>query len=154
MRWIYSNCRGRTWISLTNSYFQNLNVTLTVLDPILHTAERCRERSPLLFTAVLAVTSRVIRPKAYAYCLSLANKLVGQTMEHGLSSVEIVQALNLLTHWKKADDNTSWRRVGYAIRMAQELKLHERGPRPLPTEEFLARDIVNRERAWFSRYSA
>jgi hypothetical protein len=128
-----------------------MNVTVAILDPVLHTASYCRTKSPLLYTAVLTVTSKVIRPKAYSSCLLLANKLVGQAVELGLCSVEIVQALSLLTHWKKADDATSWRRVGYAIRMAQELKMNAKASRPLPQNEKHAREVLNRERAWLSQ---
>ncbi|KAL7419125.1 hypothetical protein Q5752_005961 [Cryptotrichosporon argae] len=135
-------------------YFGHLNVTLAVLDPVLHTASSVRERSPLLFTAVLTVTSKIIRPKAYPICLALANRLVGQAVEFGLCSVEIVQAIILLTHFKKADDATSWRRVGYAIRMAQEIRLNVKGQRPLPKNERQAREILNGERAWLNLIGA
>ncbi|WRT64444.1 uncharacterized protein IL334_001376 [Kwoniella shivajii] len=132
------------------SYFQHLNAIGAILDPCLHTPPYCRRQSTLLFTSVLTVTAKVIRPKLYTRCLMLANKLVGQAVEFGLCSVEVVQALNLLHHWKKSEDSTSWRRVGYAIRMAQELKLDVAGPRPLPEEEISAREILNRERAWLN----
>ncbi|KIS00240.1 hypothetical protein L804_01649 [Cryptococcus deuterogattii 2001/935-1] len=96
-------------------YFRHLNATVAMLDPVIHSTTYCRHHSPLLFTAVLTVTARIIRPKAYAACLLLANKFVGQAVEFGLCSIEIVQALNLLAHWKKPDDETSFRRVGLAI---------------------------------------
>ncbi|OXM81875.1 hypothetical protein C364_00849 [Cryptococcus neoformans Bt63] len=131
-------------------YFRHLNATVAILDPVIHNPTYCRHHSPLLFTAVLTVTARIIRPKAYAACLLLSNRFVGQAVEFGLCSIEIVQALNLLTHWKKPDDETSFRRVGYAIRLAQELRLDTRSPRPLPKTERQAREILNRERAWFN----
>lgn len=134
----------------TGSYFRHLNITLAILDPILHTPSYCRDRSLLLFSAILTVTAKIVRPKAYSHCLMLSNKLLGQSMDYGLCSIEIVQAINLLTHWKKADDATSWRRVGYAIRMAQELKLNTKGQRPLPKNERQAREVLNRERAWLN----
>lgn len=96
------------------------------------------------------MTAKILRPDAYSACLAIANKLVGQAVEYGLCSVEVIQAINLLTHWKKADDATSWRKVGYAIRMAQELRLNVRVIRPLPADEMQAREILNRERAWLS----
>lgn len=139
---------------LTNpSYFRHMNATVAMLDPVIHSTTYCRHHSPLLFTAVLTVTARIIRPKAYAACLLLANKFVGQAVEFGLCSIEIVQALNLLAHWKKPDDETSFRRVGYAIRLAQELRLDRKGPRPLPKTERQAREILNRERSWYSKYA-
>ncbi|BGO96514.1 Zn(2)-C6 fungal-type transcription factor [Rhodotorula toruloides] len=135
---------------LFNYYFENLNLVVAILDPRLHTPNYCQQKSALLFSAVLCVTAKILRPDAYSACLAIANKLVGQAVEYGLCSVEVVQAINLLTHWKKADDATSWRKVGYAIRMAQELRLNVRASRPLPAEEMQARGILNRERAWLN----
>lgn len=132
------------------SYFGHVNVTVAVLDPVLHTATFCREKSPLLFTAVLTVTAKILKPKAYSSCLLIANKLVGQAVEYGVSTIEVVQALIILQHWKKADDGSSWRKLGYAIRMAQELRLNHRAPRPLPANEKQARQVLNRERCWLN----
>ncbi|GMK56452.1 hypothetical protein CspeluHIS016_0302920 [Cutaneotrichosporon spelunceum] len=131
-------------------YFHHLNVAVAILDPVLHTATYCRDKSSLLFSAVLTVTAKIIRPEAYPSCLLIANKLVGQAVEYGLCSIEVVQAIIMLTHWKKADDSSSWRKVGYAIRMAQELRLNQRAPRPLPRNERQAREILNRERCWLN----
>ncbi|RSH84083.1 hypothetical protein EHS25_005328 [Saitozyma podzolica] len=131
-------------------YFRHLNITVAILDPVLHTPSFCRDRSTLLFTAVLTVTAKIIRPKAYSHCLMLSNKLVGQAVEYGLCSIEIVQAIILLTHWKKADDTTAWRRAGYAVRMAQELKLNVKRARPLPKNERQAREVLNTERTWLN----
>lgn len=135
---------------LFDFYFRYLNVTIAMLDPAIHSWHECRQRSSLLFTAVLAVTSRIVRPKVYKSCLLLANKLVGEAVESGTCNIEVVQALNILAQWKKADDSSSWRRVGYAIRMAQELKLHLRSPRPLPSDERRAREVLNKERTWLN----
>nr|XP_018264240.1 uncharacterized protein I303_04122 [Kwoniella dejecticola CBS 10117]OBR86398.1 hypothetical protein I303_04122 [Kwoniella dejecticola CBS 10117] len=131
-------------------YFQHLNAILAILDPNLHSANYCRQKSTLLYSSVLTVTTKVVRPKIYARCMMLTNKLVGQAVEFGLCSVHIVQALNLLHHWKKSDDHTSWRRMGYAIRMAQELRLDIKSSRPLPSEDLIAREMLNKERAWLS----
>ncbi|BGP36579.1 hypothetical protein JCM10449v2_000480 [Rhodotorula kratochvilovae] len=137
-------------LSLFTSYFKHLNLVVPILDPHLHAPAYVREKSALLFASVLTVTSKIVRPKVYSACVLLANKLVGQAIEFGLCAVEVVQALNLLTHWKKPDDSSSWRKVGYAIRMAQELRLNVRAPRPLPADERQAREILNKERAWLN----
>ncbi|GEM06238.1 Zn(2)-C6 fungal-type transcription factor [Rhodotorula toruloides] len=134
---------------LFNYYFENLNLVVAILDPRLHTPSYCQQKSALLFSAVLCVTAKIFRPDAYSACLAIANKLIGQAVEYGLCSVEVVQAINLLTHWKKADDATSWRKVGYAIRMAYELRLNVNA-RPLPTDELQAREVLNRERTWLN----
>ncbi|TYJ55342.1 hypothetical protein B9479_003957 [Cryptococcus floricola] len=135
---------------LFDFYFRHLNATVALLDSVLHAPDRCRNRSPLLFTAVLAITSRVIRPKLYPQSLLLANRMVGQAVEFGVCTLEVIQALCLLTHWKKADDDTAWVRVGIAIRMAQMLGLDKTSPRPLPRDEMRAREVLNRERIWFN----
>lgn len=123
---------------------------MPILDPILHTAAHCRELSQLLFTSVLTITAKLIRPKVYSACLMISNKLLGQAFEYSLCSVEVIQALLLLTNWKRADDPTSWRKTGYATRMAIELQLNRFAPRPLPRNERQAREILNRERCWLS----
>ncbi|KIR70529.1 hypothetical protein I310_05779 [Cryptococcus deuterogattii CA1014] len=137
-------------LEIFDFYFRHLNAAVAILDPVLHTPKYCRRHSPLLFTAVVTVTVRVIRPNTYPQCLLLSNKLIGQAVEFGLCSIEVVQALCLLTHWKKPDDETSYVRMGYAIRMAQLLQLNTKAPRPLPQDERQAREILSRERAWYN----
>lgn len=41
--------------------------------------------------------------------------------------------------------------MGYAIRMGQQLQLGTKAPRPLPQDERQAREVLNRERAWYSK---
>ncbi|WVQ71522.1 hypothetical protein IAR50_001061 [Cryptococcus sp. DSM 104548] len=135
---------------LFDFYFRHLNATVALLDSVLHTPTNCRDRSPLLFTAVLAITSRVIRPNMYPQSLLLANRMVGQAVEFGLCTLEVIQALCLLTHWKKANDDTAWVRMGMAIRMAQMLGLNTMSSRPLPRDEMRAREVLNRERVWLN----
>ncbi|KAN0062269.1 hypothetical protein ACQY0O_005450 [Thecaphora frezii] len=135
---------------LFDYYFLHLNITLALLDPGLHTVDYCRSVSSLLYTAVLTVTAKIVRPEAYSPCVVLSNRLLGQAFEHALCSVELIQSINLLTHWRKADDTSSFRRIGYAIRMAQELRLHVKAPRPLPSDEQSARIVLNKERAWIN----
>lgn len=64
----------------------------------------------------------------------------------GLSTIEFVQSLAILAVWRESDDNNSWRRIGYAIRCALELRLHKPHPRPLPDDPDLARQLVVRPR--------
>ncbi|KPV78315.1 uncharacterized protein RHOBADRAFT_50795 [Rhodotorula graminis WP1] len=140
----------RDAIDLFKTYFSTMNLVVPVLDPALHSPDWVRHKSALLFTAVITVTAKAERPKAYHACVLLSNKLVGQAVEFGLSTIEVVQSLLLLTHWKQPNDSSSWRKVGYAIRMAQELRLHVRAPRPLPEDEHQAREVLNKERAWLN----
>ncbi|GAA5854792.1 hypothetical protein JCM8547_004073 [Rhodosporidiobolus lusitaniae] len=129
-------------------YFEHLNTVVPILDPALHTVQYCRSSSALLFSAVLTVSAKAARPDRYDECLRRSNKLVGEVVELGTSSIEIVQAFCLLSHWQEAEDSKSWSRVGLAVRMAQQLRLNVRAPRPLPTDETQARKLLNRERVW------
>ena len=113
-----------------------------MLDPAIHTSSFCRHRSPFLFTAILTVAAKTVRPAAYPSCLVLANRIYGKICELGLVSLEIVQALNILTHWKKADDMTSWVRIGCAIRMAQQLRLNSKRTGSLPDDPWQAREVL------------
>ncbi|GAA5838307.1 hypothetical protein JCM9279_003194 [Rhodotorula babjevae] len=131
-------------------YFSTMNLVVPVLDPALHSPEWVRHKSALLYTAVITVTAKAERPQVYNACVLLSNKLVGQAVEFSLSTVEVVQSLLLLTHWKQPNDSSSWRKVGYAIRTAQELRLNVRALRPLPEDERHARKILNRERVWLN----
>lgn len=125
---------------------------MPILDPELHTAERCKEECPLLFTAVLTITSKAMRPNIYRSCLLLSNRLIGQVVERSICSVGVVQAIHLLVHFKEQEDESGWRRIGYAIRMAQEMRLNELRQKDCePPENTLdARLRLNRERTWLN----
>lgn len=45
-------------------------------------------------------------------------------------------------------DSSAWMRVGYAIRLGYQLRLHRRRQTPLPPDELEARVILDRERTW------
>lgn len=128
------------------SYFEKLNPLIAFLDPELHTPTYCRVKSIHLFTAILTVACKSIRPNAYPQCLAVANLFISHAFMQGLSSIELVQSLAILAVWRESDDNNQWRRIGYAIRCALELRLHKPHPRPLPVDPEAARLIVVRPR--------
>ncbi|QRV92143.1 Fungal specific transcription factor domain [Ceratobasidium sp. AG-Ba] len=133
---------------LFNFYHESLNPIIALLDPALHSPSYVRSRSSVLFTAILCVACRFVRPRAWDKCNALGQTLLGRALADGVCSIEYVQALSLLTFWKDPTDSSSWRKVGLAIRMAYELNLHERREKPLPAIEQLAREQLNRERTW------
>ena len=135
--------------SLFRVYFDHLNYAVPLLDPVLCTPDSCRERSPLLFTAVITVTAKSARPRVYRSCLLLANRLVGKAVESNNSNLETVQALYLLAHFKEPHDTSAWKRVGYAIRMALELRLNVMASRPLRDDQS-GREAIARERTWLN----
>jgi hypothetical protein len=140
---------------LPRSFFRTLNLLVPILDPVLCTVELCQKGCPLLFTSILTITSKVLRPRAYRSCLLLANKLMGQVVEQGQCSVEVVQAILILVHFKEPEDSTGWRRIGYAIRMALELRLNHFRPKTnnhdTPSQDTTtARRHLNGQRTWLN----
>ncbi|KAF8595694.1 hypothetical protein BDV93DRAFT_548719 [Ceratobasidium sp. AG-I] len=130
------------------SYFAHLNPIIGLLDPRLHTASYVRQRSTVLFTTIIAVSSKFFLSHVHERCHALSQSLIGRGLAADMCNIEYVQALSLSTFYKDADDASSWRKVGLAIRMAYELNLHEFRTEPLPSEEVPARKQLNRERTW------
>jgi hypothetical protein len=70
----------------------------------------------------------------------------------GTKSVEVVQAILILTYWKEAHDNRVWTTVGYAIRICMDLGWHKLEPyRPCDqstADEIEQRETRNVQRTW------
>lgn len=90
------------------SYFTHLNTTVAVLDPVIHTHEWIYNKNRLLYTAVLCAAAKILRPKVYASCLQIANRLLGKVMEFGMCNIEVVQSILILCHWKKVGNGVRW----------------------------------------------
>lgn len=123
-------------------------VAQSMLDPDLHTIDFVRPRSPFLFTAILTVATKVAHATLYPPCLKYARMLSGQAFEYGINNIELVQAFATLSFWAEAVDDSVARRLAYTIRSAFELSMHKIGKRPLPTDEYEARLVLNPERTW------
>lgn len=115
------------------SYFDNMNPLIAILDEALHGFRDCHARSTLLFSVILAVTSRVCRPEVYTRAAQIASNLLALAFEQDHCSLEYVQALSIHVFWRKAEDDSGWRKTGLAIRMAYELGLHRGRDQPLPS---------------------
>lgn len=133
-----------------------------------YTTEYIRRTSSILFTAVLAVSAKFFRSDLYPQLLAHAQQLVSRGIADCLLDIGLVQALCLLVYWKvlllfvcciyahtddsipsqEASDGSAWMKVGMAVRLAMQLGLHVVRKEPLPTDELLARQTLNRERAW------
>ncbi|PVG01932.1 hypothetical protein CPB86DRAFT_751962 [Serendipita vermifera] len=134
-------------------YYEKLNVTVNLLDPVLHTPETTFARCPLLFTVVCAVASRYYteRRELYSIAMHFAMGSAASSLMDSKKSVELCQAYLLLSIWplpsRKYDEDRTWLYLGLAIRMAMDLNLH------LPTKvEWLSeqqeREVLNRTRTW------
>jgi hypothetical protein len=78
--------------------------------------------------------------------------LLGKAFSHGDKSVEVVQAIMILTYWKEPDETRTWLLIGYAIRMCLELGWHELRVNwpddPGGKNEISAREARNIQRTW------
>ncbi|KAF8742075.1 hypothetical protein RHS02_03324, partial [Rhizoctonia solani] len=136
-------------MGLFYSFHSTLNPVIALLDPTLHTPIYVRRRSRLLYTAILAAACRFFKPSHFKPVHDLAQLLLGRALSDGISSVEYIQALLIMTYWKEAEDKSTFRKLGLAIRMAFELNLHHARAEPLPVDELQARERLNEERTWF-----
>ncbi|KAH8833995.1 hypothetical protein DL96DRAFT_1579096 [Flagelloscypha sp. PMI_526] len=134
--------------ALFDFFYERMNPFISILDPDLHTPKYVRRCSSLLYTAILAVTSKFVYRDIYVASLRLAHGRLANCCINGPAKIEVIQAISLLTFYKEPSDENSWRRIGVSIRMAYELGLHKMYKRPLPDDEFEARKVLNRERTW------
>ncbi|GAA6043175.1 hypothetical protein JCM8097_008709 [Rhodosporidiobolus ruineniae] len=133
---------------LFEHYHSKMNAFIILLDPFLHTVDYVRKNSTVLFTSILAVSAKFIRPDLYASLISTAKQLTGRSLIDGKVSVGLIQSILLQVYWKEPTDMTGWLRIGEAIRMGYQLHLHAPRTTPLPTDEQEAREMMDRERTW------
>lgn len=96
-----------------------MNAFIILLDPHLHKIDYVRQTSPVLFTTILAVSAKFVRPQLYPSLLMAAKQLVGRGIIDGQVSVGLVQSLLLQVYWKEPEDCSAWLRVGEAVRMGE-----------------------------------
>ncbi|KAH7345760.1 hypothetical protein B0J17DRAFT_641065 [Rhizoctonia solani] len=128
------------------------NVSVSVLDPGLHTSARAvLWRCPFLFTVVLAIAARDHKPEHYTILMQEARTMAGLALTTWSKSVEIVQAFILLATFpppsRRWDEDRSWLYLGYATRMAGDLQLNRPAEHPF-SSEMAEREHLNRIRTW------
>lgn len=138
--------------TLFDGFMKHLNPFVSQLDPSLHTLGYVRESSSFLLSAILAASAKLLHPSLYCDLLTHADGLFMQQFRLGSKSVETIQAILILTYWKRPDDNRAWLSVGHAIRMAIELGWHQLGTDamkpPEDPSEYHSRCFRNVERTW------
>ncbi|KAI0635754.1 hypothetical protein C8Q77DRAFT_1155518 [Trametes polyzona] len=139
-------------------YFDYMNPSVSLLDPVLYTAQRTYWRSPFLFTVVCGIASRFYheRPELYQQAMNCARLAAGSTLIGGQKSVETVQAYILLSLYpvpaRKWEEDRCWVYLGLAIRIATDLNLHH--PNTVePQNEQHAREMLNRTRTWLNCFN-
>jgi hypothetical protein len=139
-------------ISLFEGFMKHLNPFVSQLDPYLHSFDYVRETSTFLFVAILAAASKSLHDSLYHTLYSHAESLLVESFRYGWKSVDVIQAILILTYWKRPDDSRAWLSVGYAIRMAIELGWHKLGTgdttKPPNMPQIEARKLRNISRTW------
>ncbi|KAF8656844.1 hypothetical protein AX16_002392 [Volvariella volvacea WC 439] len=139
-------------------YFDKMNLSVSLLDPVLYTAQRTYFRSPFLFTVICAIASRFYseRPGLYLEAMRYAQLAAGTALISGKKNVEMCQAYILMSLYpvpaKKWEDQRSWLYLGLAIRCATDLNLHIPNTAK-PINETHAREMLNRTRVWLNCYN-
>ncbi|OCH94437.1 hypothetical protein OBBRIDRAFT_722948 [Obba rivulosa] len=143
---------------LFSIYFDYMNLSLSLLDPVLYTAQQTFARSPFLFTVICAIASRHYspRPELYLEAMKYARLAAGTALIGGQKSVEVVQAYILLSLYPvpshRWEDDRSWLYLGLAIRMAIDLNLHHPNT-PQRQDARHAREMLNRTRTWLNCFN-
>lgn len=134
------------------SFHDKLNPLIALLDPqrtyhpmqpmtesVVHTLDYVRHSSSILFTAILAASSKFFRKELHAALLSHAHSILNRATNKASCSTGIIQALMILVYWKAPSDRSGWLKIGMAVRMGYQLGWHLTMDRPLPTDELAAR---------------
>lgn len=137
--------------------FTTCNHFAGIIDPVLHTPNFVRSRSPFLLTVIILIASQFYapRPELHDKAVEYARRCSNMIVENGWKSIEITQAYLLLSLWGESAPNfeqdKAWLYSGLGIRMATDMNL-DRTPVPRGSDpaEVLAneRDRINRERTW------
>ena len=112
-----------------------------------------RRTSSVLFSTVLASSSRFFRHDLHPTLLSHARTVLDRALQAGSTDIGVVQSLMLLTYWKDPEDTSGWMKVGMAIRLGYSLFWHIPRTDPLPDDEMEAREMLNAERTWYCEYT-
>ncbi|GBE88352.1 hypothetical protein SCP_1301670 [Sparassis crispa] len=139
-------------------YFDYMNLSVSLLDPVLYTAQKTYWRSPFLFTVICAIASRHynMRPELYQQAMKYARLAAGTALIGGQKSVEVVEAYILLALYpvpvRRWEEDRCWLYLGLAIRVATDLNLHHPNT-PSPDNEMHAREMLNRTRVWLNCFN-
>lgn len=118
-------------------------------DRTVHSFPYLRSTSTVLFTSVLASSSKFFRRDLHPQLISHAQTLLNRTIASTRVDLGTIQSLQLLTYFKSPQDTSAWMKIGMGIRLGYQFYMHIPRKRPLPRDPHAARRIVNAERTWY-----
>lgn len=111
-------------------------------DTPVHTMAYLRRTSSVLFSTVLASSSRFFRQDLHPALISHARTVLDRALLMGSSEIGVIQSLMLMTYWKDPEDTSGWMKVGMALRLGYSLFWHIPRQDPLPDDEREARKLL------------
>ncbi|KAJ3971250.1 hypothetical protein EV361DRAFT_912156 [Lentinula raphanica] len=139
-------------------FFDLVNPSVSIVDPVLYTAQKTVYRSPFLFTTICAISSRFYdeKPGLYVQIMNYAQLAAGTALIGGPKNIEMCIAYILLSLYppplKRWEESRGWLYLGVAIRIATELNLHLPNTAK-PQNEMHAREQLNRTRVWLNCFN-
>lgn len=139
-------------------FFDTINLSVSLVDPVLYTAQRTVHRSSFLFTVICAVASKFYtkRPGLYQQAMAYAQVAAGSSLIGGQKNLEMCMAYLLMSLYpapfKRWEDSRTYLYLGLAIRIAIELNLHI-PPTVTPKNEMHAREQLNLTRVWINCFN-
>ncbi|KAG7451107.1 uncharacterized protein BT62DRAFT_926762 [Guyanagaster necrorhizus] len=143
---------------LFSIFFERMNLSLSLVDPVLYTAQRTCLRSPFMFTVICAISSRYYteRPDLYPQAMHFAQLAAGTALIGGPKNIEMCIGYILLSLYpvpsRRWEDQRGWLYLGLAIRIATDLNLHLPNTAK-PLNENHAREMLNRTRVWLNCFN-
>ncbi|KAG9018912.1 hypothetical protein FRB90_008303 [Tulasnella sp. 427] len=137
---------------LLTHVFEHLNPFVNLFDPVLHTVEYIRKKSPFLFTVLMMAGAKFWKKTMFRPFRRMAYTFASRAFEEQWKTVETVQAFVCLVYWKEPEDNYTWMFVGYACRLAIDVNLNtfvRKSSLKRPETELELRERRNRERTYF-----
>lgn len=143
-------------------FHKHLDPLIAVLEPqreyshvpshSVHTIHHLRQTSTVLFSCILAASSKFFKKDLHGELLSHAQTVTARAVVSGDEATALVQALQILVYFKTPEDTSAWRKLGWAIRMGYQLHWHLGRHRPLPSDRQAALEVLDAERAWILLY--
>ncbi|CAE6465342.1 unnamed protein product [Rhizoctonia solani] len=138
-------------------FFQKINPSIGIFNPVIHAVNTIKIGSELLFTVICAIASRywMERPETYTTLIKYAKIAATQVLFDGSKSIESCQAFLLLSIYqppvRRWQDDRSGLYLSFAIRLAQDLDLDVHD-----SESYLgavnAPEVLNKIRTWLLCY--
>lgn len=101
-----------------------------------------RSSSTVLFSAVLFASSKFFRKDLYPSLESHFQAVLNRSVNAAACHVGLIQALMIAVFWRAPTDASAWIKLGVAIRLAYQLRMHQTRKTPLPLDDYEARQVA------------